>query len=65
MLKDQSQWFHSTQSLKKNFITRYSQIKFPSNVDDFVVECAVEKIKNNWKGLDQHPSLASIAKLWS
>lgn len=45
MLKDQSQWFHSTQSLKKNFITRYSQIKFPSNVDDFVVECAVEKIK--------------------
>ena len=45
MLKDQSQWFHSTQSLKKNFITRYSQIKFPSNIDDFVVECAVEKIK--------------------
>lgn len=28
-------------------------------------EDIVEKIKNNWKGLDQHPSLASIAKLWS
>lgn len=38
----------------------YKDTDFKTSYEDIV-----EKIKNNWKGFNQHPSLASIAKLWS
>lgn len=46
MLKDKHVWNIPQQSLQKNLITMFSEIKLPSNIEIFVVDSAVKKIKD-------------------
>lgn len=45
MLKDINLWDVPQQSLQANLITRYSEIKLPSSIENFVVESTVKRIK--------------------
>lgn len=46
MLEDEQVWNIPQQSLRKNLITMFSEIKLPSNIETFVVDSAVKKIKD-------------------
>lgn len=46
MLEDEHVWNIPQQSLRKNLITMFSEIKLPSNIETFVVDSAVKKIKD-------------------
>lgn len=45
MLRDKNAWDVPQISLQDNLITRYSEIKLSSNIENFIVESAVKRIK--------------------